>query len=150
MSASPLAAALHEGETARWTGTVETEADVRRALMVTDRRIVLEDPSQPGGWVGLDIGELAEHGVLLPYQTMLHLRAETAEGPVRHSLRAVDPRTFDGIDWPHDAQPAIDRQLADAAESRARVRQSLGRIVGLTIAGLGGLLVVLLLVLLLV
>ena len=145
----PLADALHDGERARWTGTVEVERDVRRALMVTDRRIVLEEPSQAGGWVGLDIRTLAEHGTLLPYSTVLSIAAQSTEGPVRYSLRAVDPRTFDAIDWPADVRPAIERQLDDAAASRARARQSLGRIVAVTIAALGLLLVVLAAVLLL-
>ena len=67
----------------------------------------------------------------------------------RSVLRAVDPGTFDGIEWPPDVRPAIDRQLAEAAASRERVRASLGRIVAVTIVGLGLLLVVLALVLLL-
>jgi hypothetical protein len=144
----PLADALREDEESRWTGTVEVERDVNRALMVTDRRIVLEDPVQPGGWVGLDIQDLAEHGTLLPYSTVLAIAAQSTQGPVRYSLRAVEPHTFDGIDWPRDAQPLIDKQLADAAASRERVRQSLGRIVAVTIAGLGLLLVILAVVLL--
>jgi len=145
----PLADALREDEEARWTGTVEVERDVNRELMVTDRRIVLEEPGQPGGWVGLDISDLAEGGTLLPYSTVLSIAAQSTQGPVRYSLRAVNPRTFDGIEWPRDAQPLIDKQLADAAASRERVRQSLGRIVAVTIAGLGLLLVVLAVVLLL-
>ena len=151
MSAPPgiLAGALHEGETARWTGTVETDRDVHRALMVTDRRIVVEDPDQPGGWAGLDIRQLAEHGVLLPYSTVLTIAAQSTQGKVRYSLRAADPRTFDGIEWPQDVQPLIDKQLADAAASRERGRASLGRIVAVTIVGLGLLLVVLALVLVL-
>lgn len=143
----PLAAALREGEPTRWSGTVEVERDVRRALVVTDHRIVLEEPAQPGGWVGLDILQLAEHGRLLPYSTVLAISAQSTQGVVRYSLRAVDPPTFDGIEWPRDAQPLIEGQLADAAASRERARQSLGRIVAVTIAGLGLLLVVLAVVL---
>lgn len=143
-----LSDALHEGEQSRWTGTVETERDVHRALMVTDRRIVLEEPAQPGGWVGLDIHDLAEQGGLLPYSTVLAITAQSTQGPVRYSLRAVEPRTFDGIAWPSDVQPSIERRLAEAAASRARVRQSLGRIVAVTIAALGLLLLILAIVLL--
>lgn len=144
-----LADALHEGERARWAGTVETEPRERRALMVTDRRIVLEEPARPGGWVGADIADLAEHGVILPYSSVLTVVAPGTDGAVRYSLRAVEPRTFDGIDWPPEARPLIERQLADAAASRARVREQLGRIVAVTIVGLGLLLVVLAIVLLL-
>ena len=143
-----LADALHEGESARWAGTVEVERDVHRALMVTDRRIVLEEPNRSGGWVGLDIVDLAERGMLLPYSTVLSIAAQSSAGPVRYSLRAVDPRTFDGIEWPPEAQPLIERQLAGAAASRERVRQSLGRIVATTIAALGLLLAILAIVLL--
>ncbi len=144
----PLADALHEGEEARWTGTVELERDDRRELVVTDRRILLSEAAQPGGWVGLDIRDLAEHGMLLPYSTVLALAAQSTQGPVRYSLRAVDPRTFDGIEWPPDVRPAIDRQLAEAAASRERVRATRGRIVAATIVGLGLLLALLAVVLL--
>lgn len=138
-----LADALREGESARWSGTVEVEPRERRALMVTDTRLVLEDAQQVGGWVGMDVVDVAEHGVLLPYSSVLNVVAPSSSGTVRWSLRAVDPPSFDGIEWPAAAQPLIERQLAEAAESRARMRQQLGRIVAVTIAGLGLLLVVL-------
>lgn len=145
----PLAAALREGERVRWTGRVTTMPRRERRLTVTDRRLILEEPDQPGGWVGFDIVELAEHGVLLVGGELLTLAARTPDGRVRYELRPVEPRTFDGIEWPPEARPLIEQQLRRSAEARAELRSQLRLVVAGTIAGLTLILVVLVAVLLL-
>jgi hypothetical protein len=146
--AEPLEAALSPGEPVRWEGVVRAPVD-RLEMLVTDRRIVLEQPDRDPPWVALDIVELADHGVLLVRDYMLTMAAETPEGRVRLEVRPVVPSTFEGIDWPEAARPGIERQLAEQARMSAELRGTLGRVVAGTIVGLTLLLIVLVLVLLL-
>jgi len=145
---APLDAALEPGEIERWRGIVRAPVD-RLEMLVTDRRIVLEQPDRDPPWVALDVVELADHGVLLVRDYMLTMAAETPEGRLRLEVRPVVPSTFEGIDWPEAARPGIERQLERSAEMSAELRRTLGRVVAGTIVGLTVVLVVLVLVLLL-
>jgi hypothetical protein len=144
----PLDIAFESGEEERWRGIVRVPVD-RREMVVTDRRIVLSQPEAEPPWVGIDIVDLAEHGVLLVRDYMITIAAETPEGRFRVEVRPVAPSTFEGIDWPAAARPGIERQLAAQAAASAELRRTLGRVVAGTIIGLTLLLVVLVLVLLL-
>jgi hypothetical protein len=133
---------LQPGEEVRWRGNVRAPFD-QRELVVTDRRLILTDAAQEA----VDIMEAAEYGVLLVRSVTLI--AAPAGGEPRLDLRAVDPPTFDGIEWPEQALPLIAEQKARAERASAQLRRSLGSIVAITIVGLGVLLVVLVLVLVL-
>ena len=146
--AGPLDAALQAGEGERWRGVVRAPVD-RLEMLVTDRRIVLEQPDRDPPWVALDIVDLADDGVLLVRGYMLTMAAETPEGRLRFEVRPVAPSTFEGIDWPEEARPGIERQLERQVEMSAELRRTLGRVVAWTIAGLTLVLIVLVLVLLL-
>ena len=145
--AGALDEALEPGEEVRWRGTVRAPVD-RLGMLVTGRRVILEQPGREPPWIAIDAAELAEHGVLLVRDYMLTMVAETPEGPLRLEVRPVEPPTFDGIDWPEAARPGIERQLAASAAARAELRRTLVRLVVGTIAGLTLLLVMLVVILL--
>ena len=132
-----------------WRGTVAVEPDDRRVMTVTDESLTVDDPTGAARRVEFDLRELAERGVLLAYSSTLTLVDRSRAEPLRLQLRAVDPPSFDGIDWPDDVRAGIDAQLAAAAAASAKLRSQLGRVVAVTIVGLGALLLVLVVVLLL-
>ena len=132
-----------------WRGTVAVEPDDRRVMTVTDGSLTVDDPTGAARRVEFDLRELAERGVLLAYSSTLTLVDRSRAEPLRLQLRAVDPPSFDGIDWPDDVRAGIDAQLAAAAAASAKLRSQLGRVVAVTIVGLGALLLVLVVVLLL-
>ena len=117
-------------------------------MTVSEKSLTVDDPSGLARRIEFDLRELAERGVLLAYPSTLTLVDRSRPDPVRLQLRAVDPPTFDGIDWPQDVRAGIDAQLAAAAAASAKLRGQLGRVVAATIIGLGVLLVVLVAVLL--
>ena len=132
-----------------WRGTVAVEPEGRRVMTVTDQSLTVEDPTGVARRIEFDLSELAERGVLLAYSSTLTLVDRSRPEPLRLQLRAVDPPSFDGIDWPQDVRAGIDAQLAAAAAASAKLRSQLGRVVAATIMALGALLLVLVLVLLL-
>ena len=132
-----------------WQGTVAVEPEDRRMMTVTDESLTVDDRSGVARRLEFDLRELAERGVLLPYSSTLTLVDRSGPEPLRLQLRAVDPPSFDGIDWPPDVRAGIDAQLEAAAAASAKLRSQLGRVVGATIVGLGVLLLVLVVVLLL-
>jgi hypothetical protein len=146
---SELERALSPGEVVAWSGIVTAMGHSRRAMAVTDARILLADPDAPAGWIGIDIVDLARLGVLLPRDTLLTIAARTSDELLRLELRPVDPPSFADIVWPAVAQPLIDEQFARSERARLELRRTLVRVVVGTIAGLTLLLVVLTLVLLL-
>ena len=129
----------------RWRGTVAVTPYDRRALVVTDDALVVEGAAER---IEFDLRALAADGVLLPFETTLTLldRSAAAE-PARLQLRAVDPPTFDGIDWPPDVRELVEAQMAASEAARVALRRQLTLLVAGTIAGLGLLLVVLVVVL---
>ena len=132
-----------------WRGTVAVEPEDRRVMTVTEEALTVEDPTGAARQIEFDLRELAERGVLLAYSSTLTLVDRSRPEPLRLQLRAVDPPSFDGIDWPDDVRAGIDAQLEAAAAASAKLRGQLGRVVAVTIVGLGVLLVVLVVVLLL-
>jgi hypothetical protein len=131
-----------------WRGTVAVEPEDRRVMTVTDESLVVDDPTGAARRIEFDLRELAERGVLLAYSSTLTLVDRSRPEPLRLQLRAVDPPSFDGIDWPDDVRAGIDAQLEAAAAASAKLRGQLGRVVAATIVGLGVLLLVLVVVLL--
>ena len=118
-------------------------------MTVTEKSLTVDDPTGAARRLEFDLRELADGGVLLPYSSTLTLVDRSRSEPLRLQLRAVDPPTFDAIDWPPDVRAGIDAQVAAAAAASAKLRSQLGRVVAATIIGLGVLLVVLVVVLLL-
>ena len=133
----------------RWRGTVTVDPHEPRVMTVDDRTLAVEDPIGSARRLEFDLRELGENGVLLPYSTTMTLVDRSTPEQRRLQLRAADPPTFDGIDWPPDVRELIDAQLAAAAAARARLQSQLGRVVAGTIAGLALVLLLLALVLLL-
>src|SRR3954452_9937589 len=117
-------------------------------MVVTEQSLAIEETAGAARRVGVGLRGLGERGVLLPYSSTLTLVDRSRPDPLRLQLRAVDPPSFDGIDWPDDVQAAIDAQRAAAAAASLKLRGQLGRVVAVTIAGLGVLLLVLVVVLL--
>jgi hypothetical protein len=132
-----------------WRGTVAVEPEDRRVMAVTEESLTVDDLTGAARRLEFDLRELAESGVLLVYSSTLTLVDRNRPEPLRLQLRAVDPPTFDGIDWPQEVRAGIDAQLAAAAAASAKLRGQLGRVVAATIVALGVLLVVLVVVLLL-
>jgi hypothetical protein len=132
-----------------WQGTVAVEPEDRRVMTVTDETLTVDDPTGAARQIQFDLRELAERGVLLAYSSTLTLADRSRPEPLRLQLRAVDPPSFDGIDWPDDVRAGIDAQLEAAAAASLKLRGQLGRLVAVTIVGLGVLLVVLVVVLVL-
>ena len=131
-----------------WRGTVAVTPEDRRVMTVTESSLSVDDPTGAARRVEFDLRELAERGVLLAYSSTLTLVDRSRTEPLRLQLRAVDPPSFDGIDWPDDVRAGIDAQLEAAAAASAKLRSQLGRVVAATIVGLGALLLVLVVVLL--
>src|SRR4051812_36276144 len=125
----------------RWRGTVSTvETQERRGMTVTDDAITVGDMTrvQRGDF---DLRGRATEGVLLPLSTTITLAAREGPHPARLQLRAVDPPSFDGIDWPADVREGIEAQQEKSAQARAGLQRQLGSVVAVTIAGLAVVLV---------
>ena len=140
---------MGSGHGVRWRGTVSVTPDDRRVLTVSEDALVVHDPSERVERVAFDLRGLATDGVLLAYPTTMTLVDRGAPDGARLQLRALDPPSFDGIDWPPDVRELIEAQLAAAAAARARLTGQLARVVAVTIAGLGLLLLALVVVLVL-
>jgi len=133
----------------RWRGTVAVGPQEQRVLTVTDDTLEVTDPGGIMPPVVLDLRALAEHGVLLPGAKMMTVVQGRGVDATRLQLRAVNPPTFEGIDWPDDVREGIEAQQARAREASLALRRQLGKIVALTIVVLGVLLAVLVVILLL-
>ena len=118
-------------------------------MTVTDEQIVVEDPTGSEERVAFDLRALAESGVLLPLGATLTLSDRARPQPARLQLRAVDPPSFDSVDWPPVVRDLVAAQLAASAAARAQLLRTLKRVVAGTVAGLLGVLALLVAVLLL-
>lgn len=133
----------------RWRGIAAVTPSDRRLLVVTDDSLRVEDPTGAHPPIEFDLIALAERGVLLPYATTMTLADRDHPERERLQLRAVDPPTFDTVDWPPRVRELVDAQLAASAAARTALRRQLTRVVAGTIAGLALVLVLLVVVLLL-
>lgn len=109
----------------------------RRALVVGDDELEVVGP---GERLKFDLRD----GLLLVGESTMTI----VDGEDRLQLRALDPPSFAGIDWPDDVRERIDEQRARSAAARAQLRRQLSTVVAGTIAGLTLLLLVLVIVLL--
>ena len=134
-----------------WRGTVAVTPYDRRTMVVTDDKLIVTDPTEAKPRIEFDLMALAERGVLLPQGTTMTLVDRDAPDPetARLQLRAVVPSTFDEIDWPRRVRELVEAQVARSEAARLELRRQLTGLVAWTIAGLGLLLVVLVVVLLL-
>jgi hypothetical protein len=135
----------------RWRGTVRVTPYSHLSMVVTDDKLIVEDPTEAAPPIEFDLLELAEHGVVLPQGTTLTLVDRSAPDPeaARLQLRAVVPATFDDVDWPPRVRELVEAQVAASEAARLKLRRQLTLLVAWTITGLGVLLVVLVLVLVL-
>jgi hypothetical protein len=133
----------------RWRGIVAVAPHQHRSLIVTESKLLIEDPTGAAPPVELDLIPLARDGVVLPQGSTLTLVEKSGAEPERFQLRAIEPPTFDQIDWPPQVRELVEAQVAASAAARAELRRQLTSVVAWTIAGLGALLVALVVVLLL-
>jgi hypothetical protein len=133
----------------RWSGIVAVAPHQHRSLIVTDDKLLIEDPTGAALPVELDLIALARDGVVLPQGPTLTLVEKSGPEPERFQLRAVEPPSFDAIDWPPEVRELVEAQVAKSAAARAALRRQLTSVVAWTIAGLGALLLVLIVVLVL-
>lgn len=134
----------------RWRGTVAVTPYDRRSLVVTESILAVDDPLGSAPRVEFDLAELAQNGVLLPQGSTMTL-VDKRGGPdaERLQLRAVDPPSFDDVDWPPGVRELVAGQVAASEAARVELRRQLTLVVAWTITGLGVLLLVLVAVLLL-
>ena len=116
-------------------------------MRVNEDTLGVEDSLRPDvNRLEVDLHALAHDGVLLGGETTVKLMRAGGE---RLQLRALEPPTFEGVDWPADVRERIEEQRARSAAATAHLRRQLSVVVAGTIAGLTLLLVVLVVVLLL-
>ncbi len=133
----------------RWRGTVTVGPRARRSLVITDDAIEVTDPEGVMPPVVLDLRKVAERGLLLPGAATMTVVDGRGVDATRLQMRAVAPSTFEEIDWPDDVREHIEAQRERDRAASLKLRRQLGTVVAVTIAVLGALLLVLVIVLLL-